>query len=233
MADPTSYENLLRRLEDAEHRLAKTERNAQIARDWVEISNLHGRYNHLCLGHYWDKIVDELFAQKTPGVKVEIVESGVFHGLEGARRVFVDMLGKLYNYEGNCAIHELTTPIIQVQPDMTTAKGMWFHVGFNTFDDPVKGVIPIWQVIKYNHIFVKEDGQWKFWDYRAHLLIRSSFEKGWVDEPVIQGSAIQGALPDEAPKPDEPTSFHEPYSGRIGNHSGLPMPPEYVGLDDF
>jgi hypothetical protein len=54
----------------------KTERNAQIARDYVEISNLHGRYNHLCLGHYWDKIVDELFAQKTPGVKVEIVESG-------------------------------------------------------------------------------------------------------------------------------------------------------------
>ena len=123
------------------------------------------------------------------------MESGVFHGLEGARKVFVDMLGKLYHYEGNCAIHELTTPIIQVQKDMNTAKGMWFHVGFNTFLDPVKGVIPIWQVIKYNHIFVKEDGQWKFWDYRAHLLIRSSFEKGWVDEPVIQGSAIQGSEP--------------------------------------
>src|SRR3990172_4424389 len=164
MAEAPSYEELLERLE-------KTERNAQISRDYVEISNLHGRYNHLCLGHYWDKIVDELFAQKTPGVKVEIVESGVFHGIEGARKVFVDMLGKLYTYEGNCAIHELTTPIIQVQKDMNTAKGMWYHVGFNTFLDPVKGVIPIWQVIKYNHIFVKEDGQWKFWDYRAHLLI--------------------------------------------------------------
>ena len=53
--------------------------------------------------------------EETPGVKVEIVESGVFHGFEGARRVFVDMLGKLYNYEGNCAIHELTTPVIQIQ----------------------------------------------------------------------------------------------------------------------
>jgi hypothetical protein len=157
----------------------------------------------------------------------------VFHGLEGARRVFVDMLGKLYNYEGNCAIHELTTPIIQVQRDMNTAKGMWYHVGFNTFLDPVKGVIPIWQVIKYNHILVKEDGQWKFWDYRAHLLLRSSFDKGWVDEPVIQGSAIQGAMPLEAPTPDEPSSFHEPYSGRHGHHSGLPMPPEYVDLDDI
>jgi hypothetical protein len=226
MADQPSYEELLKRLE-------KVERNAQIARDWTEISNLHGRYNHLCLGHSWDQIVDELFAQETPGIKVEIVESGVFHGLEGARKVFVDMLGKLYHYDGNCAIHELTTPIIQIQPDMKTAKGMWFHVGFNTFLDPVKGVVPIFQVIKYNHIFVKEGNQWKFWDYRAHLLIRSSYEKGWVDEPVIQGSAIQGANPIEAPKPDEPTSFHEPYSGRHGNHSGLPMPPEYIDLDIF
>ena len=78
MAGQPPYEELLKRLK-------KTERNAQIARDYVEISNLHGRYNHLCLGHYWDQIVDELFAKETPGVKVEIVESGVFHGLDGAR----------------------------------------------------------------------------------------------------------------------------------------------------
>ena len=130
----------------------------------------------------------------------------MFHGIEGARKVFVDMLGKLYDYEGNCAIHEMTTPVIQVQPDMKTAKGMWYHVGFNTFHDPVKGVVPIWQVIKYNHVFVKEDGQWKCWDYRAHLLIRSSFERRWVDEPVIQGEPIQGARPADAPVPDEPTT---------------------------
>ena len=62
----------------------------------MEISNLHGRYNHLSWVTTGIRIVDELFAQKTPGVKCEIVESGVFHGLEGARKVFVDMLGKLY-----------------------------------------------------------------------------------------------------------------------------------------
>src|SRR4030042_3922107 len=100
--ESAEYKELLKRLE-------KTERNAQIARDWVEISNLHGRYTHLCLGHYWDKIVDELFAQKTPGVKVEIVESGVFHGLDRARRGFVGMPGQLYQYEGSWGTHEPTT----------------------------------------------------------------------------------------------------------------------------
>ena len=169
-------------------------------------------------------------AKKTPGVKAEIVESGVFHGIEGVKKVFIEMLGKLYNYEGNCAIHELTTPVIQIQPDMKTAKGMWFHVGFNTFKDPVKGVIPIWQVIKYNHIFVKEDGRWKFLDYRAHLMLRSSYEKAWVEEPVIQGSTIKGPEEAEAPKPDEPTSFHQPYPGKKGYWPGLPLPPEYIEL---
>ena len=223
MSATVEYKELLKRLEIAE-------KNAQIARDWVEISNLHGRYNHLCLGHYWEKICDELFAKKTPGVKAEIVESGVFHGIEGVKEVFVEMLGKLYNYEGNCAIHELTTPVIQIQPDMETAKGMWFHIGLNTFNDPAKGVIPIWQVIKYNHTFVKEDGQWKFWDYRAHLMLRSSYEKAWVEEPVIQGSTIKGTQEAEVPKPDEPTSYHQPYPGKKGRWAGLPLPPEYIEL---
>ena len=133
------------------------------------------------------------------------------------RKLFVDMLGKLYDYPGNCAIHEITTPVIQVQPDMKTAKGMWYHVGFNTFDDPEKGVVPIWQVIKYNHVFVKEDGQWKWLEYGAHLLIRSSYERAWVDEPVIMASQIQGAEPTDAPVPDEPTSFHEPYRRQDGS----------------
>jgi len=71
MTKSIEYQSLLQRIE-------RTELNAQISRDWVEISNLHGRYNHLCMGHYWDKICDELFAKNTPSVKAEIVESDVF-----------------------------------------------------------------------------------------------------------------------------------------------------------
>ena len=226
MADPT-YEELLKRLE-------KTERNAQIARDWVEISNLHGRYNHLCLGHYWDKIVDELFAQKTPGVKVEIVESGVFHGLDGARKVFVDMLGKLYHYEGNCAIHELTTPIIQVQKDMNTAKGMWYHVGLQHLPRPGQR--------RHPHLAGDQ--------VQPHLRERRrAVEVLGLSGPSAHPQLLREGLGGRAGHPgqrhprgeaggcsdsrDEPTSFHEPYPGRYGNHSGLPMPPEYVDLDSL
>lgn len=206
-------------------RLEKLEKEVQRVKDFEEIANLHGRYNHLVLGHYWEKIIDEMFAKKTPGVKAEICESGVFHGLDGVRRLFVDMLGKLYNYKGNCAVHELTTPVIEVSKDGQTARGMWYTWGANTFLHPEKGVIAIWQVIKYNHVFVKEDGKWKFWDFRAHLVFRSPFDKGWVKEPYIQGSTIKGPNPDEAIMSDEPTSFHQPYDPK-GYYSGLPLPPE-------
>ena len=223
MISDHKYKELLERIE-------KTENNARIARDWVEIANLHGRYNHLCLGHHWEKIVDELFARKTPGVKIELGESGVFHGIKGVRTVLIDMLGKLYDYEGNCAVHEITTPVIQVQKDGKTAKGMWLHLGANTFEDPEKGVVAIWQSVKYNHIFVKEEGQWKFWDFRVHLIFRTSYDKGWVEEPVIKGSPVTGQNEAEALQPDEPTSFHQPYTGKKGHYAGLPLPPEYVAL---
>jgi len=212
-------------------RLEKLEQKVQRALDYQEIANMHGRYNHLLLGHYWDQIVDEMFARKTPGVKAEIAESGVYHGLEGVRKVFVEVLGKLYNYKGNLALHELTTPVIEIAKDGKTAKGMWYTWGANTFYDPKKGSVPIWQALRYNHIFVKEDGLWKFWDYRAHLLIRSSYAKGWVEEPVIQGSTIKGPDEQTAPQPDEPTSFHDPYPGKTGVWAGLPLPPEYIELD--
>lgn len=205
-------------------RLERLEREIQRVRDWQEISNLHGRYNHLVLGHYWDEILP-MFAQTTPGVSVEIAESGVFYGLEGVRKVFVDMLGKLYNYQGMLALHELTTPVIEVAQDGMTAKGMWFTWGANTNNHPERGLIPIWQSLKYNHVFVKEDGVWKWLEFRAHLIIRTPFDQGWVKEPYIGGSTIKGTDHGKQLQSDAPTTLHDPYDPN-GHYAGLPLPPK-------
>lgn len=207
-----------------EERLARLEREVTRVRDWQEISNLHGRYNHLVLGHHWDPIL-ELFAMKTPGLSAEVTESGVFLGPEGVRRVFVDMLGGLYNYTGMCALHELTTPVIEIAGDGRTAKGMWFTWSANTNNHPERGLIPIWQAIKYDHTFVREEGRWKFLNFRAYLFFRSSFDKGWVAEPVIGGSTIRGQDERQAIRSDLPTTFHAPYDPTRHNE-GLPLPPE-------
>jgi hypothetical protein len=207
---------------DAE-RLERLERQIQRVQDWQEISNLQGRYNHFVLGRHWEDIL-AMFAQKTSGVKAEIAESGVFHGLEGVRRVFVDMLGRLYSYTGVCALHELTTPVIEVARDGRTAKAMWFTWGANTNNHPKEGLLAIWQALKYNHTFVKEDGEWKYLDFRAHLIFRSPFDKGWVKEPYIGSSTIRGTDARAELQSDEPTSFHDPYDPG-GHYGGLPLPP--------
>lgn len=211
-------------MDSLEKRLEKLEKEIQRLSDFQEIANLQGRYNHLVLGHYWERIVDEMVAKKHPGVKAEIAESGVFHGVEGVKKVFIDVLGKLYNYKGNLGVHELTTPVIEVSKDGQTAKGMWYTWGANTFLHPEQGVIAIWQVGKYNNTFVKEDGVWKFLDFRFHVVFRSSFDKGWVKEPYIQGSTIKGPNPDEEVMSDEPPTLHQMYDP-TGDYAGLPLPP--------
>jgi hypothetical protein len=216
------------KMEEILKRLEKVEKEAQLSKDWIAISNLHGRYNHLLIGHHWETIVDEMFAKKTPGVTSEIVESGVFYGIEGAKKVFIEMLGKLYNYDGNLAYHTITTPYIIFSEDGQKARGCWLHLGANTFYDPVKKTIAVWQAIRYDHTFVKEDGEWKFLHYKANLVFRSSYDKGWVKEPVIQGSTIKG--PDEslAVKSDAPTSFHNPYDPTVAWGYDWPLPPTKV-----
>jgi hypothetical protein len=208
-----------------EERLAQLERKITLVRDWQEISNLHGRYNHLVLGCHWEKILD-LIALDVPNVSAEITESGVFLGAAGVRRVFIDMLGKLYHYTGICALHELTTPVIEVAGDGKTAKGMWFTWSANTNNHPERGLIPIFQAIKYNHTFIKQDdGQWKFLNFRAHLFFRTSYEKGWVQEPVIGGSTVRGRDEKQAIPSDLPSTIHNPYDPTKIN-DGMPLPPE-------
>jgi hypothetical protein len=209
---------------NTEERLVRLEREVTRVRDWQEISNLHGRYNHLVLGCNWESILG-LFAMKTPGVSAEVTESGVFLGPAGIRRVFIDMLGGLYNYTGICALHELTTPVIEVAGDGKSAKGMWFTWSANTNNHPERGLIPIWQAIKYHHTFVKENGQWKFFNFRAHLFFRTSYEKGWVQEPVIGGSTVRGVDEKKAIPSDLPSTVHNPYDPTKIN-DGLPLPPE-------
>ncbi|MGC3981154.1 MAG: nuclear transport factor 2 family protein [Steroidobacteraceae bacterium] len=204
-------------------RFERLEREVQRVRDWQDISNLHGRYNHLVLGHHWQPILD-MFSH-SPEVTAEVAESGVFHGTEGVHKVFVDMLGKLYNYTGMLALHELTTPVIEVAQDGKTAKGMWFTWGANTNNHPQRGLIPIWQSLKYNHVFIKEEGRWKFLHFRAHLIIRSSFDQGWIKEPYIGGSTIKGTDAAAVIQSDAPTTFHDPYDP-TQHYQGLPLPPE-------
>jgi hypothetical protein len=165
-----------------------------------------------------------LFAQKTPGVKVEIDAFGVWEDIEGVRRMFVKFLG---TYEkdltGRIYQHDLTTPVIQVAEDCKTAKALWNSPGLETHIDAVKGKPKaMWAWGKYRIDFVKEDGLWKIWHMYWYTTFITPYEKGWAEQPMGEWKMPEKYGPDRAS-----TNFN-PYSPTrtdFNAHKLIPAPP--------
>ncbi|MGB9660766.1 MAG: nuclear transport factor 2 family protein [Moorellaceae bacterium] len=197
-----------------EHNLDLEKRIARLE-DYVEICNLQGRYNHYLATDQYDKIAT-LFAQKTPGVKAEMADSGVWEGLEGVMKLF-QHLGTKYHFPGGLFVHQLTTPVIEVSKDGTRARGMWFSLGTNTYKANDGTLEAMWQVGKYNNTFVKEEGKWKYLEFRWYVIFRTPYHEGWVKRPIVEGLHEEG-FPPIGP-------LYCPYDPRKLNKF-LPFPPE-------
>ena len=64
------------------------EERIQRLEDIHEIQNLMSRYEYLHTARLQEELA-ELFATKTPGVRAEIANWGVYEGSEGVRRLYV------------------------------------------------------------------------------------------------------------------------------------------------
>jgi hypothetical protein len=193
--------------EEIEARMARLE-------DYRDICNLQGRYNHYMLSNRHDKILG-LFSKKDPGVKIELADSGEYHGLEGVVTLF-KILGEKYKFAGGLGLHMLMTPVVEVNKNGKTAKGMWHSFGCNTIqtEDRLKAM---WQAGKYDIEFIKEDGEWKYRVFKWYVIFRTPFDKGWVKMPII------GSLMHEGQPPISP--LYAPYDPAKDGEF-LPSPPE-------
>jgi len=195
------------------------EMEARITRleDIHEIQNVQSRYNHFLLMNKLEEIVG-LFAQKDPSVTVEIADSGVYVGIEGVKRLFLKGMKAKHAVRGGLGLHMVSTPVIEVGGDGKTAKGMWYTFGANTRRDEL-GLHALWMAGKYDNVFVKEDGKWRFLSVHWHVFFRSPFEEGWVKRPIVgSGTQAEG-------EPDRPSSYYMPYHPD-GFNTFLPPPPE-------
>ncbi|OGO23477.1 MAG: hypothetical protein A2144_00160 [Chloroflexi bacterium RBG_16_50_9] len=188
-----------------------------------EIQNVMGLYESYHTASMQEETV-ALFAQKTPGAKVEIDAFGVWEGIEGVRRFFVKFLG---TYEkdltGRIYQHDLTTPVIQVGEDGQSAKALWSSPGLETHWDPKTGKLKaMWAWGKYRMSFVKEDGKWKIWRMNWHTTFITPYDKGWTEEPMGEWK-----MPDVY-GPDRPSTHFNPYNPKstdFGVHKLIPAPP--------
>ncbi|MGD0780728.1 MAG: nuclear transport factor 2 family protein [Dehalococcoidales bacterium] len=191
------------------------------AKDYIEIWKLQSLYAHLYhIGKR--KEVAKLFAQKTPGVNMEIEDSGVYEGIESITRFWTTVFAeKRMMTAGFLALHMTVNPVIEINKARTRAKGLWHSHGFASMGGG--GYLKQFLCLgKYDMEYVKEDGNWKFFKFAYRLTFMCPYEKGWVEEPV--GASIAGS-PENIP--DKPTTYFMPYSRHRINIMQPPPPEPY------
>jgi hypothetical protein len=192
------------------------------AKDYLEIWKLQSLYSHLYhIGRNAE--VPSLFAQKTPGVMMEIEDSGVYDNLKSITRFWTQVfdVNRMHRSPGFLAIHMTVNPVIEINKKGTLAKGLWHSHGVCSLT--AGGVMKQFLCLgKYDIEYVKEDGQWKFWKFAYRLTFMCSYEKGWMEEPVaasIAGNPLN--------LPDKPTTYHMPYCKYRINVMQPPPPEPY------
>ena len=197
------------------------EKRIQRLEDIQEIKNLMARYAYLhTAGRH--EATAELFAQKTPGVRMELSPLGVWEGTEGVKRVMVGVHKSMgVGSPGFLFIHTQTTSVIEVAGDGQTAKGVWMSPGIETRKNPAtEQFIGFWMWGHYGVDFVKEDGEWKFWHFHVYPLFLTPYDKSWTEPRTLSITP----LPDEL-RPDRPPTYSWWYS-TTAEIQYAPAPPE-------
>ena len=104
----------------------------QYARDYLDIWKVQSMYAHLYYIGQRSK-VPGLFAQKTPGVSLEIEDSGVHEGIESVTRFWNTVFSDDKIGPGHLAIHMTVNPVIEINKDRTKARGIWHSHGYCSF----------------------------------------------------------------------------------------------------
>ena len=201
-------------------RLKKQVAELSRIKDYIEIWKLQSRYAHLYF-MLRNSEIPSLFAQKTPGVSIDIEDAGIYEGIEGVKRFWTTVLSE-ERYKGApgwLAVHMTCNPIIEINKDGTKAKGVWFSHG--SVSGRREGKLDCMLCLgKYDMEYVKEDGEWKFFKLAYHIAYMCPLDKGWVEEPIT--GSIAG-LPENTP--DKPATNYMPYS-RYRINIFPPPPPE-------
>jgi hypothetical protein len=192
--------------------------------------NLMGKYSYYHTASKHKECLD-LFAMKTPDVRVEMVW-GVYKGAESIKRLYPgfhawaddDGIGRMF-------LHTMTTQVIEVAKDGKTAKGVWVSPGVETMPKDRKMTTDTkidtrWSWIKYAADFIKEDGEWKIWHLHVYGLFSAPPGKDWQDVPFDYDKIVKygQTLPVEF-RPDAPPTTRLWKYQRTVRPELVPAPP--------
>ncbi len=219
------------------------EERVQRLEDIHEIQNAMSRHGYYHSAGMHREELENIWAQKTPGVSWESGDLGRFEGIEAIRECYVDgkeMLGEMNLKEmrklypeikdedknksvGTLNVHTLTTPVIEVAEDGKTAKGVWMSPG-NVTQLAGGKLRAFWMWEKYGVDFVKEDRKWKIWHFHVYTDLMTPYEKSWVEQSLEPSPTPE--FPPGFPKPNRPAITSYPQYSPFTVPQFEPKPPE-------
>jgi hypothetical protein len=222
------FEELEKKVDSLEETNKKQQHEIERLQAIKELHNLMSKQQWLHMANRNNEM-PELFALKTPGVRVSFGSLGTYEGAESIRRAYNIIPSGI---PGMLALHAVTNSNIEVAADGKTAKGVWLGSGFVASVDKETGEPKcMWEYNKYGVDFIKEDGQWKYWHFHIYDLITPGWNEPWAGQFKREGPAMP-PLPDEF-KPDKPLVDEPPAYTPTGESYYIPAPPEpYETFDE-
>lgn len=83
--------------------------------------------------------------------------------------------------EGNCLIHPLTTPVIEVDDDCTKARAVWWSIGIEGLSKFREMPMAILSLGMVPGTHVKEDGQWRILSGAWQRTTKCEYHQGWIN----------------------------------------------------
>lgn len=207
------------RVAELEHRLGVLEDVHAIRR----LQHLYAYFIDKCL---FDEAVD-CFDEDC---EVHLL-GGIFYGLAGARRVFIDGFresfadGKNGPVFGRVLDHPQMQDVIDVAPDRQTAQArfrLMLQAGrhYEAGRDSNSAVRQWWEGGLYQNAYVQRNGIWKIrvLDYRSVWF--GTFENGWAHTPSDFMPRFETTFPDDPLGPD---ALEEPTPLLWPEHEVLPF----------
>jgi hypothetical protein len=143
-----------------------------------ECENIINKLEHYAEAGRWKDLAN-LFALKTPGVRVEEFGNDGYEGGDAVWQRWTVGHASAW-HPGFMCINTTTTTVIEVAEDCQSARMVFISPGVETSEWEGKWQA-YWIWAKLGIDFVKEDGCWKIWHYHVYGLFCTQYERPWTD----------------------------------------------------
>jgi len=210
--------------------MSEQERRERIARSintlhaYQDIQNEMGRVVAAFNYRQADKIL-ERFALHLDDVSLEYADEGLFRGPDAVETIVRETVGRTPRPGEMYDVH-LTTPVIEVAEDEQTAKAIWWAPGAASLLDENAEPSAVWMWGTIAADFIRVDDSWLIYHLHYFTVIKSSYDKGWVEDTDL----VHRANTPLHPKAQSST-HHNPYTPTSVRDALPAVPRPYADYD--